>query len=150
MAVPAVDAIVAHVVLMAERNRLRASDPDAGDVGGPVDRCQGGHDSEKKRDASKDAHSGDRVRAWVKDLSHQAFSLSSETSHLSSIALPEGSLSLHNPPRLPRDLSMNSDSWKRLQRRLTVIIASKANAETLSKRPAVPSRLSCASCHATG
>jgi hypothetical protein len=41
MAVPAIDAVVADVVLMAEGDRLRASDADFGDVWGFVDGREG-------------------------------------------------------------------------------------------------------------
>jgi hypothetical protein len=70
MTVAAIDAVVAHVVLVAKLQRLRPGDLSFRDVRRAIDRGQRGHDPGKNNDAAEDADPGERIRAGVKYLSH--------------------------------------------------------------------------------
>ena len=70
VAVTAIDAVVTHVVFMAELDRLAARDTDLRHIGRPVDRRERGNEDNDDGSAPEYAHPGDSVRAAVKNLRH--------------------------------------------------------------------------------
>jgi hypothetical protein len=70
VAVTAIDAVVADVMLMTERNRLDTSDADFSDIGRLVDSRECGDQSNDQEDGTKDTELGDGIGAGMKDLRH--------------------------------------------------------------------------------
>jgi len=70
MTIPAVDTVIAHMVLMAEGYGLPARDSYFCHKGGSVKRCEGGHQGDNKYCAAKNTHFRQRIRATMKYLSH--------------------------------------------------------------------------------
>src|ERR1051325_1879748 len=70
VAIPAVYAVIAHMVLVTERYWLVSCNADFSNKGRTVQCRRTGDYRCEKSDASKDAKSRDRVRAGVKDLRH--------------------------------------------------------------------------------
>ncbi len=71
MAVPAVDARIADVVLMAKGNGLHPDNALLGEIGRPHKCRSHGHRREQEEHQPEDAHSGERVHAGVKNLRHE-------------------------------------------------------------------------------
>ena len=72
MTIPAIDAVVSDVMLMAEGNRLRLYHVDIRDVGAPVHGVGEGDQPARSKYRTSKAYFGKCVRASMEDLSHAA------------------------------------------------------------------------------
>jgi hypothetical protein len=73
VAVPAVNAVVANVMLVTEGDRLCRRDADARQIWGADDDSRDEEHARDNKGGAKDAHAGKGIRAPMKDLSHLNF-----------------------------------------------------------------------------
>jgi hypothetical protein len=59
-------------MFVAERNRLVTRHLHAGHVGRQVDLCHSPNQANQQKDRESDTRSGDRIRSWMKELSHSS------------------------------------------------------------------------------
>jgi hypothetical protein len=71
MAVATIDTIVAHVVLVAELNRLFARKEGLGVVGRAIELEQHPYEDCHEKDRAEDGRLGDEVCASIEDLPHR-------------------------------------------------------------------------------
>src|SRR5438270_6155539 len=70
MATAAINAQSGHVMLMAERHRLRLAHTLVRDIGRALDRIRGPYQCSHDEDGAKDRGAGQRIRAAMKNLRH--------------------------------------------------------------------------------
>jgi Protein of unknown function (DUF433) len=70
VAIAAIDPIIAHVMLMAELNRLGASDVSLGGIGRPIDLSHDPDDPGEDEDCSENTELGKGIGAGMKNLGH--------------------------------------------------------------------------------
>jgi hypothetical protein len=75
MAIAAIDAVIGHMVLVTEGDRLRFDDFNVGDVSAAVHGVGEGDESAGSKYSADKAYFGNCVRASMKDLSHAALVL---------------------------------------------------------------------------
>jgi hypothetical protein len=63
MAVTAIDAVIAHMMFVAERDRLLKRDIDVGAVGRPIDFRRGPSGRANQQNAAEDNYAGMNIRA---------------------------------------------------------------------------------------
>ena len=95
MAVAAVDALISHVVLVAELYGLIPGDTLVGNVGRPRYHQYASQRQASQENRSKQTESRNKIRTSVKDLCHVSVALG-------QINSPEGSYSRENLPPLCR------------------------------------------------